>query len=121
MSIAPRSNRFHRQERLLSSQDYKSVFAKPIKSADALYTVLAKPNYLSYARLGVIVSKKNVRTATARNRLNRIVRESFRTHKDIIKAYDVVVICKQHSDAAINQTLSTKLQKHWKFLSNYAE
>jgi len=67
------------------------------------------------------VSKKNVPTAVGRNRLKRVVRESFRTHKHIIKAFDVVVICKQRSAVTVNQELFNKLQKHWKFLNTYAE
>ena len=67
------------------------------------------------------MSKKNVPTAVGRNRLKRIVRESFRTHKHVIKAFDVVVICKQRSAATVNRTLFNKLQKHWKFLNTDAE
>ena len=121
MSNTSGSNSFPPQQRLHSSKEFKSVFANPIKSADAFYTVLARPNQLAHARLGVIVSKKNARTAIARNRLKRVVRESFRTHKELINALDVVVICKQRSAVTINKTLANKLHKHWKFLGSHAE
>jgi len=116
-----RSNRFAKQDRLLSSKEFSNVFSQPIKSADAQYTVLAKANHLSRPRLGVIVSKKNVPTAVQRNRLKRIIRESFRTHKHVIKAFDVVVICKQRSSATVNQTLFKNLKAHWKFLNTHAQ
>lgn len=40
--------------------------------------ILARPNSLSYDRLVIIVGKKNIRRAVDRNRLKRLVRESFR-------------------------------------------
>ncbi|MDW3095949.1 MAG: ribonuclease P protein component [Gammaproteobacteria bacterium] len=121
MSIIFLPNRFSKQDRLLSSKDFQDVFAKPIKSSDSAYTVLARPNQLSGPRLGVIVSKKNVPKAVVRNRLKRVVRESFRTHKNIISAFDVVVICKKNSANILNQSLAEKLQKHWKSLNTHAE
>ena len=120
MLINPRPNSFSKQDRLLCSKDFQDVFAKPIKSADSAYTILARPNQLCGPRLGVIVSKKNISKATGRNRIKRIVRESFRTNKHIISAYDVVVICKKDCASMLNQSLAKKLQKHWKFLNTHA-
>jgi ribonuclease P protein component len=119
--IKSRPNSFSKQDRLLSSKDFKEVFDKPIKSADSAYTILARPNQLSGPRLGVIVSKKNIPKAVGRNRLKRIVRESFRINKQNISAYDVVVICKRNCGNTVNQSLSRKLQKHWNFLNTHAE
>jgi ribonuclease P protein component len=119
--IKSRPNSFSKQDRLLSSKDFQYVFAKPIKSADSAYTILARPNQLSGPRLGVIVSKKNIPKAVGRNRLKRIVRESFRTNKQFISAFDVVVICKKNCGNILNQSLSKKLQKHWKYLNTHAE
>ncbi len=120
MPTQTRPNRFSKNDRLISSKDYQDVFAKPIKTADSAYTILAKPNQLSGPRLGVIVSKKNVPSAASRNRLKRIARESFRTHKDIIKTFDVVVICKKKSATTLNQNLFKKLHAHWKYLNSHA-
>ena len=116
-----RPNRFSKQDRLITSKDYQDVFAKPLKTADSAYTILAKPNQLSGPRLGVIVSKKNVPSAASRVRLKRIARESFRTHKNIIKSFDVVVICKKNSARTLNEKLFKKLYTHWKFLNTHAE
>ena len=121
MPTQSRPNRFSKHERLISSKDYQDVFAKPIKTADSAYTILAKPNQLSGPRLGVIVSKKNVPSAVIRNRLKRITRESFRIHKDIIKSFDVVVICKKNCATTRNHHLFKKLHAHWKYLNSHAE
>ena len=111
--------KFARQDRLLTPVDYKYVFDQAIKTADSAYTILARLNTIATPRLGVIVSKKNVSQASARNRLKRIVRESFRHNKATLPAYDVVVICKAKSAHLMNDKLFERLQKHWKFLHNH--
>ena len=115
------SSSFTSTDRLLNERQYSYVFADPIKSADASYTVLARPNTHTGPRLGVIVSKKNVARAVVRNRLKRIIRESFRCNKNIIPAFDVIVICKKNSARNINRILFEQLQNHWKFLHNHAQ
>ena len=64
--------------KLLKAADYNRVFDKSVRSSDRYFTVLARPNDVSYARLGTAFSKKRVKLAVARNRLKRISRESFR-------------------------------------------
>lgn len=113
--------KFARQDRLLTAVDFKYVFDKAVKTADSAYTILARQNTTARPRLGVIVSKKNVAHASARNRLKRIVRESFRHNKDMLPAYDIVVICRSKAAHTLNNKLFEKLQKHWKFLHNHAQ
>ena len=97
------------------------MFAKPIKSADSAYTILARQNKLRLPRLGVIVSKKNIPKAVQRTRLKRIVRESFRIHSRTIGNLDVVVICQKNCSHKLNAQLFRQLDRHWKYLSNHAD
>ena len=53
--------------------------------------VLAKPNQAGHARLGVVVGKKVLKRATARNYAKRLVRELFRRHRHELDALDLVV------------------------------
>ncbi len=46
---------------------------------------------MQHARLGLIVGKKAVARASARNRIKRVIRERFRTAGDRIPAVDLVV------------------------------
>ena len=105
----------------MKSADFSYIFDKPIKSADAACTVLARAGQTGNARLGVIVSKKNINSAAKRNRVKRIVRESFRQHKQFIHSLDVVVICKKQSERMINDKLFERLHKHWKFLNEHSQ
>ena len=105
----------------MKSADFSYIFDKPIKSSDAAYTILARTGQAGHSRLGVIVSKKNISSAAKRNRVKRIVRESFRQHKQNINSLDIVVICKKHCEQMINQKLFERLHKHWKFLNENSQ
>jgi ribonuclease P protein component len=108
----PRS--FPRQERLLQSREYTGVFnSTQCKSSDQYFIVLAKSNHRQYPRLGLAITKKKIRTAVARNRLKRIIRESFRHHKEYLKGMDAVVLCQSRAAAVNNKDLFYSLHNHW--------
>lgn len=107
---------FSRQQRLLNSNAYKRVFDDvAVKVGTKHIVVLATPNTEGYARLGLVVSKKNVRLAVNRNRVKRIVRESFRLKQSKLTAFDIVVIAKQGIDTQ-PESLWEQMEKAWKRL-----
>jgi len=57
--------------------------------------VLAQPNGLAPARLGLALPRRRFQSAVERNRIKRIVRETFREHLDDLKGLDVVVMLKR--------------------------
>ena len=75
--------------------------------------VLAKSNHRQHPRLGLAITKKKIRTAVARNRLKRIIRESFRHHKDSLKGLDIVVLCQSRASSVNNEVLFLNLHNHW--------
>lgn len=92
---------------------FSRVFRGARKSRDAFFTVLSKANGTGTARLGLAVSKKHCRLATGRNRVKRIVRESFRRHREELAGLDVVVIGQPAASRAENRTLFESLDGHW--------
>ena len=78
-----------------------------------MFTVLYKNNDEQEARLGLAISKKNCRSAVARNRLKRLVRESFRIHRADLQGLDVVVMNQPAAARASNKALFDSLQQHW--------
>lgn len=86
---------FSREKRLLKPEDYKRVFAEPKSSISSYFRVLARTNEQSIPRLGVVVAKKVIRKAVTRNRVKRIIRESFRTHQDVLVGLDIVVLLRR--------------------------
>ncbi len=105
---------FGRSGRLLTAKAFGRVFRRPTRSRDGLFTVLYRENQQDKARLGLAVSKKHSRKATARNRIKRIVRESFRQHQAQLSGLDVVVMSQPSTEAASNRELFDSLAAHWR-------
>lgn len=104
---------FARTARLATAAELERVFQDPIKTSDALFTVLARPNERGEARLGLAISKKTVRTAVARNRVKRLVRESFRKRQAALAGLDLVVIGRRGLGDQPNPRIIESLRGHW--------
>ena len=111
-------NRFAKDNRLLNAAAFGRVFQRATRSRDSLFTVLCRRNDNNDARLGLAISKKHCRRATARNRIKRIIRESFRTHQRLLAGFDLVVINQPGAASASNAELFESLEKHWRRCSN---
>jgi ribonuclease P protein component len=107
---------FGKRQRLLNGADFKRVFSRAERSSDRYFTVLMRTNDTGDARLGLAIAKKQVRRAVDRNRIKRIVRESFRHHKQELESMDCVVMARRDTSAAANEELFASLQQHWKRL-----
>ena len=69
------------------------------------------------ARLGLAVAKKQVRRANRRNRLKRLVRESFRENQHRLAGVDLVVIALAAADREPGAVLRGALARHWRKLA----
>lgn len=104
---------FPRSARLLSGADYQRVFKRARKASDVYFTVLARPNHGCTARLGLAVAKKQAKRAVDRNRLKRLIRESFRHHQKQLAGLDLVVMVRAASVACDNAVLMRALEALW--------
>lgn len=112
---------FPRHVRLLSTRDFQAVFRdKTSRSSDQRWTLLVRPNMLEHARLGMAISKRVLKNAVDRNRIKRIVRESFRSHQQVLSGLDIVVMCRDEVKQMANDELFDSLNKHWQRVSNRA-
>lgn len=104
---------FPRDCRLLTAAEYRSVFSHPTKSTDRYFTVLCRPSGRTSARLGLVVAKKKTRLAVARNRIKRIIRESFRHNRVTLGGVDFVVLSRMGAGDVDKQILFDSLERHW--------
>lgn len=108
---------FRRSQRLLKAHEFANVFDhQPFKSTDRFWTVLALPNEIGHARLGLVITKKRARSSVMRNRLKRLVRESFRLNCHIFQGVDFLVMVRSDAILADNQTLRQSLERRWQHL-----
>ena len=105
-----------RAARLLKPADFKRVFKNNQATNDRLFRVLARANQAGRPRLGMAVSKKVDRTAVGRNRIKRVIRESFRhwvAEKSGGIGIDVVVLPRAAAASICNHHLFRSLKVHW--------
>ena len=78
-----------------------------------MFTVLCRANEAGEARLGLAISKKHCRRAVGRNRIKRIIRESFRQRSAELQGLDIVVMNGPAAERAENRELFASLETHW--------
>ena len=111
--------KFSRQSRLLKPAEFKQVFQQPVRSGDSYFRILACANEIQRHRLGMAVSKKAIAKAVGRNRIKRLVRESFRatmTAQVPDSALDFVVLPTVMAANQSNEALRESLSAHWQRL-----
>ncbi|MCM2678089.1 ribonuclease P protein component [Echinimonas agarilytica] len=90
-----KSHEYGRELRLLTPAHFNCVFqGKPIRVASPYITLLAIPNQYPHPRLGFAVSKKAAKLAVDRNKVKRVMRDSFRLRQHNLPSVDIVVIGK---------------------------
>jgi ribonuclease P protein component len=75
--------------------------------------VIARPNGLEHARLGLAVGVKSAGNAVNRNRIKRLVRESFRTRQRDLPAVDLVVNARPAAGKATNAEIVESVATLW--------
>jgi len=113
--------RFTRQQRLLNPSEFKYVFDRPVKVGNAYLSVLARQNGQEIARLGLAVPKRQIKTAVSRNRIKRLIRESFRYNQTRLAGLDIVVLVRAGAARVANPTFLHDLDKLWDSLKKQCE
>ena len=110
--------RFSRAQRLLRPEEYRRVFEQGAKTGDEAILILGVCNDLAYPRLGLAIAKKHLKQAVQRNRVKRLIRESFRGHLDALAGLDLVVLSRNGITTKTNREIFTALERHWTKIQN---
>lgn len=109
--------KFTRRARLTTKAQYRYVFDRPEVSRSRFFRVFSRPNGQQFCRLGLAVSRQVSNQATERNRIKRVVRESFRRHQHELASSggrDIVVLPNAGAATICNSELSDSLAQHWR-------
>ncbi|MBD3585812.1 ribonuclease P protein component [Salinimonas sp. HHU 13199] len=109
-------NQFSRELRLLTPSHFTYVFNDATPAVSPAFTLLARHNELGHPRLGITLAKKRIRKAHDRNRLKRLIRESFRHRAGTLPDIDIVIVGKSGADKLTNDEVFAMLDKQWKKL-----
>ena len=114
--------KYPRQLRLLTGGDFKRVFDNAeFKVSEQPLLILSSLNELGHPRIGFVISKKNVRRAVKRNRVRRIIRESFRLHQHKLPPVDMVILARKGLDTLENPELHRMIERCWSRLNKKAQ
>jgi ribonuclease P protein component len=100
--------------RLRSKLQFDAVYAGGRRIDDKFFALRVMVNGQEFPRVGLAVAVKTAGNAVARNRLRRLVRESFRLHQKELPAVDVVVAAKFPAREAPATSLRASLATLWK-------
>jgi len=101
-----------KQARLLNKTDYNAVFNKSVKVSNSLFLILIRKTNQQPARLGLVISKKVDKRAVQRNRIKRLIRESFR-NKSFEVACDFVILARAKAAQCNNQQIFESIDELW--------
>lgn len=98
------------------------MFEQAFRSSDKALTALARASQPAQgARLGLAISKKCARRSVDRQRIKRLIRESFRQTRQQLPAMDIVVMCRPAVLSMSNHEISKALDRHWQRLTRQCE
>ena len=91
-----RRNAYSRAYRLLCNEHFNRALFSKTRIELFAFVFCCIPNHMVKARLGIAVAKRKYPSAVFRNKIRRVIRESFRKHKNMLHGIDVVVLVKKN-------------------------
>jgi ribonuclease P protein component len=102
------------ERRLRRKAEFDAVYTHGRRLGNAHFSVVVYESGAGAPRLGLAVSKKAAGSSVERNRLRRLVRESFRLHQHSLPPVDLVVSARPTARGVDNRELHASLAALWK-------
>jgi ribonuclease P protein component len=111
--LAPGRGRFRRTQRLRRPGEFQAAYREGRRFGNELLTATVRPNELGAVRLGLSIAARTVGNAVSRNRLRRLIRESFRVRQTVLPPVDIVIGARRAARVASAADLRAGLQQLW--------
>lgn len=103
---------FPRELRLTEPSQFKAVFNQAtIKVSNRYLLILARDNNHEASRLGLVIGKKNIPRAFQRNRIKRLLRNSFRLNQSLLAGLDIVILARSNMSSLDNSQVTEQIQR----------
>jgi ribonuclease P protein component len=106
-------SRFRPEQRLRRPAEFQAAYASGRRFGNELLTATVRPNDGPYARLGLSIAARTVGNSVSRNRLRRLIRESFRLQQWTLPPADFVIGARSAARKASAAVLREGLQRLW--------
>jgi ribonuclease P protein component len=108
---------FTAAHRLHNKAEFDRVYRNARRFGDAMFAVFIFDNGYDRPRLGLSTAARIVGNAVRRNRIKRLVRESFRQHQHELPKVDIVVNARTGVGNADSASILRSLERHWQMIA----
>lgn len=105
-----------REARIRRAGDFAAMRNASGRLGGRCFSVRYRDNGLGQARLGLAISKRVSKRAVERNRIKRLLRESFRRIRDQLPAVDLLVMARDQANGLPGPELLADIDHLWKKL-----
>jgi ribonuclease P protein component len=102
-----------REARLRRPGDFAALRASSGRAGGRCFHMRFRDNELGHARLGLAISKRVSKRAVERNRIKRLVRESFRQVRHRLPAVDLMVMAREQAANVPGPQLLAEIDTLW--------
>jgi ribonuclease P protein component len=104
---------FPAARRLRRKAEFDQLYARGKRLGNSHFGITLQPNELGLARLGTAVASKPFGGSVPRNRLRRLIRESFRLRQHELPPVDLVVSARPGAKGVAAAALRASLDGLW--------
>ncbi|WP_329741942.1 ribonuclease P protein component [Dyella sp. A6] len=105
-----------RDARLRRAADFAAMRQGSGRLGGRCFSVRYRPNSVGQPRLGLAISKRVSKRAVDRNRIKRLVRESFRRHRAGLPPMDLLVMAREIAVGLPGPELLAEIDALWRKL-----
>ncbi len=109
----PQRLTFPPQRRVRRKVDFEAAYKRGRRFSDGLFIMTVHANEAGGPRLGLAIAARTIGNAVARNRLRRLIRESFRHVQHRLPAADIIVGAKVGARSAPDPMRRQSLSALW--------